>query len=67
MKLEDKFSDAEVAFINDTNVIFEDVTINGFDFNIDEDLVTDYIMIAGYTTEEAYEAAEAVALYESLN
>ena len=33
---------------------------------IDEDLVTDYIMIGGYTTEEAYLAAEAVARYDNL-
>lgn len=32
---------------------------------IDEQLVTDYIMIAGYTTTEAYEAAERVAYLES--
>lgn len=37
----------------------------GNSIKIDEDLVTDYIMIAGYTTTEAYEAAEQVAKYEA--
>lgn len=32
----------------------------------DEQLVTDYIMIAGYTTEEAYAAADLVDEYDDL-
>lgn len=32
---------------------------------IDEQLVTDYINIAGYTTVEAYEAAELVAKFDT--
>lgn len=32
----------------------------------DEQLVTDYIMIGGYTTEEAYAAADSVAQYDDL-
>tara|TARA_R110002049_G_scaffold270787_5_gene447830 strand:- start:171 stop:362 length:192 start_codon:yes stop_codon:yes gene_type:complete len=47
--------------INEMNA-FETVS----ELAIDEDLVTDYIMIGGYTTEEAYLAAEAVARYDNL-
>lgn len=64
MILEDTFSEAEIAFIQDTNVIFEDENVQGLSVEVDEDLVTDYIMIAGYTTTEAYAAAERVARYD---
>ena len=33
---------------------------------VDEELVTDYIMIAGYSEEDAYRAARAVAKYDNL-
>lgn len=66
MNLQDNFSPAEIAFIEDTGVVFEELTVNGYNSKIEEDLVTDYIMIGGYTTEEAYVAAEAVAAYEGL-
>tara|TARA_R110001632_G_scaffold77512_4_gene174816 strand:+ start:1026 stop:1229 length:204 start_codon:yes stop_codon:yes gene_type:complete len=66
MKLQDNFSLAEIAFIEEVGVIFEELTVNGYNNKIEEDLVTDYIMIGGYTTEEAYVAAEAVAALEGL-
>lgn len=33
---------------------------------VDEELVTDYIMIAGYSEVDAYKAARAVAKYDNL-
>ena len=65
MELQDTFSEAELQFIKDSGVIFEEVTVNGLDVCVDEDLVTDYIMLAGYSTSDAYAAAEAVAKFDT--
>ena len=64
-QLEDQFTQAELAFIEETGVVFEEV--NGTTKVVDEDLVTDFIMIAGMTTTEAYEAAQNVAKYDDLS
>ena len=62
--LKDKFTQAELDFIAETGVIFDEVI--GTPPQVDEQLVTDYIMIAGYTTTEAYAAAELVAKYDQM-
>ena len=61
MDLSDNLYTAEEFLdIMNMEVIFDEVII-------DEDLVTDLISIAGYTEDEAYAAAEAVAMYDDLN
>lgn len=63
--LQDQFTEAELAFILETGVVFED--ISGTNEVVDEDLVTDFIMIGGMTTTEAYEAAASVAKYDEIS
>tara|TARA_R110002126_G_scaffold50551_4_gene139218 strand:- start:2961 stop:3161 length:201 start_codon:yes stop_codon:yes gene_type:complete len=40
--------------------------VNLSEVKVDEDLVTDFISIAGYTEDEAYAAAEEVSKYDNL-
>ncbi len=63
--LQDQFTQAELAFILETGVVFEE--ISGTTKVVDEDLVTDFIMIGGMTTTEAYEAAQNVAKYDEIS
>ena len=40
--------------------------VNLSEVKVDEDLVTDFISIAGYSEEEAYAPAEEVSKYDNL-
>ena len=58
VEMNNMFTPEELMEIMNMEVTFTEV-------KVDEDLVTDYIMIAGYSEEEAYAAAENIKKYDN--
>lgn len=58
VEMNNMFTPEELMEIMNMEVAFKEV-------KVDEELVTDFIMIAGYTTEEAYAAAASVNEYDN--
>lgn len=59
VEMNNMFTPEELVEIMNMEVAFAEV-------KVDEDLVTDFISIAGYSEEEAYAAAESVSKYDNL-